>query len=383
MKIRKIDAFAVSFEPDSNADQRTDQENYEDHFIAKNEWTSIYSRRFQTTLVRIEIDNGAVGWGEGQGPVSPRTVKTIIDDLCSPLIIGQNPLDVEYIWYRLYSAMRERGHITGFYLDALAAIDLALYDVIGKIQGLPVHRLIGGRFRDRVPVYSGISGIEAEEVVAAAVEHVSYGYKAIKMHLRHPNRDLIDIVEMVRSAVGDEIVLMVDVHTTRDISSAIQLGRGLQKLGVRWLESPTAPEDELGHAEISRALDIQVASGEWLRSAWEWRRYIVNRSLDVAMPDIARTGLTEGKRIAALCEIFNVPVAPHVGGGGILSVAASIQFSAAIPNFQILEHSHLAHEHRAKIAKSYPIPKEGAFAVDDNAGLGVEINEKAVLSYSI
>ena len=383
MKIARVDAFAIGMEPESRVAPGRDQDEYGDHYIARDEWTSIYSRRLQTSLVRIETDDGVVGWGEGQAPVSPRTAKTIIDDLCRPVVLGQDPFDVEYIWYRLYSAMRERGHITGFYVDALAAIDLALYDVLGKVLGLPAHRLLGGRFRERVPVYVGIRGSTPDVVAAAATEHVGYGYRALKLHLRPPNPELLEMVKAARAAVGDEIVLMVAVHTTRDVSLAIELGRGLEELGVRWLESPTAPEDEVGHAEIARALDMQIASGEWLRTAWEWRRYIAARSVDVAMPDIARTGLTEGKRIAGLCDASNIPVAPHVGGGGILSVAASVQFSAAIPNLQILEHSHHPHARKGLIATRYPEPEDGSFAAGDEPGLGVEIDEAAVARYAL
>ena len=176
---------------------------------------------------------------------------------------------------------------------------------------------------------------------------------------------------------------MVDVHTTRDVSGAIELGRGLEALGVRWLEAPTAPEGARNHAEIASALDMQVATGEWLRTTWEWRQWIDLRAFDVAMPDIALTGLTEGKRISALCDSYNMPIAPHVDGGGILSVAASVQYSGAIPNFQILEHSHKAHEQKARIALKFPEPVNGVFVLDDTPGLGVEIDEAAVERYAV
>jgi galactonate dehydratase len=176
---------------------------------------------------------------------------------------------------------------------------------------------------------------------------------------------------------------MVDVHGTRDVSQAIELGRGLESLGVRWLEAPCQPEDVRGQAEIARSLSMQVATGEWLRTVWEWRQWIEHRSFDVAMPDIARTGLSEGKRIAALCDSFNLPIAPHIGGGGILSVAASIHYSAAIPNFQIMEHSHKVHAVKGLLATRYPEPANGAFALPAAPGLGVEIDEAAVQRYAV
>jgi len=382
MKINKIDAYAIKMEP---AAPRGGEKvaHYGDYFIATDAWTSIYSRAHETCLVRLETDTGLVGWGEGQAPVSGRAVKAIIEDLCRPVVLGQDPFDLEYLWYRMYSAMRERGHITGFYIDALAGIDLACYDLLGRALNKPVHKLLGGRFRERVPVYVGLGGTEPDVVAELAAEHVGHGYQALKLHLRQPNPHLLEIVKAVRARVGPAVTLMVDVHTTRDVSAAIQLGRGLEALGVRWLESPSPPEDVGGQAETARALDMQVATGEWLRTAWEWRQWIERRAFDVAMPDIARTGFSEGKRIAALCDSFNLPIAPHVGGGGILSVAASVQFSAAIPNFQILEHSHRAHATKAQIATRYPEPVAGAFIVDDTPGLGVEIDEAAVARFAV
>ena len=387
MKISRVDSFAIRMEKGTHGNVRggtqPQVDNLGDHVIAKNAWTAIYSQHHETTIVRVESDSGVVGWGEAQSPVSPRTTRTIVEDLCRPVVLGCDPMDVEYLWYRQYSAMRERGHITGFYIDALAGVDIAIYDLLGKALNQPVYRLLGGRYRDTVKTYVGISGGTPEKVAESAAEHVGYGYRALKMHLRVPNRELVEMVRAVRSAVGDEIELMVDVHTTRDISAAVELGRELQTLGVRWLESPTAPEDVAGQAEIARSLDMQVATGEWLRTAWEWRQFIENRAVDAAMPDIARTGLSEGKRIAGLCDIYNIPVTPHVGGGGILSVAASVQFSAAIPNFQILEHSHKAHEVKGAIATEFPRTVDGEFIMDEKPGLGVEIDEAVVEKFAV
>jgi len=382
MKITKIDAFAIKMEPVRSGRAQPDIVDYGDYFIAADAWTSIYSRAHETCLVRLETDTGLVGWGEGQAPVSGRAVKAIIEDLCTPVVLS-DPFDVEYLWYRLYSAMRERGHVTGFYVDALAGIDLALYDLLGQALDKPVYKLLGGRFRPQVAVYAGMGGTDAATVAQMAAEHMDHGYRALKLHLRVPNPQLVEIVRAVRDAVGPDIALMVDVHGTRDVSAAIALGRGLEALNVRWLEAPCFPEDVRGQAEVARALDMQVATGEWLRTVWEWRPWIEQRAFDVAMPDIARTGLSEGKRIAALCDSFGLPVAPHVGGGGILSVAASVHFSAAIPNFQILEHSHRAHAVKAQIATRYPEPVDGAFPLDDTPGLGVSIDEAAVARFAV
>ena len=383
MKISSVQAFAIKMEASEPSDENPNLAHYGDYYIATDAWTSIYSRSHETCLVRIETDTGLVGWGEGQAPVSGRAVQAIVEDLCLPVLLGADPFDVSYLWYRLYSAMRERGHITGFYIDALAGVDLALYDLLGKATGKPVYKLLGGQFRPAVDVYAGIGGTDPDTVATMAAEHVDEGYRALKLHLRLSNPEILEIVRAVRARVGAAIDLMVDIHMARDVSGAITLGRGLETLDVRWLESPTQPEDVQGQAAIARALDMQVATGEWLRTVYEWRQWIEHESFDVAMPDIARTGLSEGMRIAALCDARNLPIAPHVGGGGILAVAASVHYAAAIPNFQILEHSHRAHETKAQIASRFPEPVNGAFVLDDVPGLGVKIDEGMVEEYTI
>ncbi|MEM7031166.1 MAG: mandelate racemase/muconate lactonizing enzyme family protein [Chloroflexota bacterium] len=383
MKITDVKAFAIKMKPNQADNGQTNVDHYGDYFIANDAWTSIYSRAHETCLVRLETDTGLVGWGEGQAPVSGRAVKAIVEDLCTPVILNQDPLDVEYLWYRMYSAMRERGHITGFYVDALAGVDIAMYDLLGKHFNKPVYKLLGGQFSPNIPVYVGISGNDPSTVAEAAQEHIDHGYRALKLHLKMPNAQLVEIVAAVRQQVGPKITLMVDIHGTRNVPGAIELGRALEDLQVHWLEAPCQPEDIRGQAEVARALDMSVATGEWLRTVWEWRQWIEHRSFDVAMPDIARTGLSEGKRIAALCDSFNLPIAPHIGGGGILAVAASVHYSAAIPNFQILEHSHKAHVTKAQITTTYPEPKAGVFALNDKPGLGVEIDEMMVEKFAV
>ena len=385
MRIASVQAYAIKIPPVGDVSRAVNDqiEAYGDYTIAADAWTSIYSRNHETCLVRLETDDGLVGWGEGQAPVAPRATAAIVEELCVPLLLGRDPFDVEYIWYRLYSAMRERGHVTGFYVDALAAVDLALYDLLGKALNKPVYKILGGAFRPDVQVYAGMGGTEPDAATVHASSLLAAGYRALKLHLRMSKRQILAVVEAVRKAVGPEIELLVDVHGTRDVSEAIELGKGLEELGVRWLEAPCQPEDIRGQAEIARALSMQVATGEWLRTVWEWRDWIALRGFDVAMPDVARTGLSEGKRIAALCDSFNLPIAPHVGGGGILSVAATIHYSLAIPNFQIMEHGHESLAWKGSVAHSYPVPQEGRFTAPQEPGLGVEIDEAAVARFAV
>ena len=378
MKITQVEAFALRFQTDKSSEQQ------EPHYSVSPEgWRSIYSRHHETTVVRITTSDGIVGYGEAQSPVSPRTSKTIVEDLCRPILVGKDPFDVEYLWQRMFTSMRERGHYTGFFIDALAGCDIALWDIIGQATAKPVHKVLGGRYRDRIPLYAGIGGTTPEAAVAQATKYVSQGYGGLKIHTTHERAEILEIVAAVREQVGPQVKLMVDLHTQYSVPAAIMLGRGLEELDVLWLESPTAPEDIPGQAALAQALDMSVAIGEWTRTRYELREVFERRACDITMPDIARTGLTEGKRIASLADTYNIPVTPHIGGGGILSVAATIQFSAVIPNFLIMEHSPDAHEMKGQITTRKPTVEDGAFVLDDLPGLGVVIDTETLTALAI
>ena len=380
MKIKEITAFPirVSHEDEDEGKDRPAVIDFGDYFVDKEAFTSIYSKHHETTVIKIETDTGIVGWGEAQSPVSPRTTQTIVEDLVRPLILGRDPFDIEAIWTRNYGAMRERGHPTGFYVDAIGGTDIALWDIVGKATGKPVHKLAGGRYRDKVKLYAGISGTDPEKVADLAEEHVGYGYRALKLHLLLDAEGVAEIARAVRKRIGPNIMLMCDVHMHQSVSSAIKLGRELEKLDFTWLESPFYPEDIPGAVALTQALDMVVAIGEWSRTRYEMREAFERRAYDVVMHDIARTGITEGRRIGTVADTYNIPVAPHVGGGGILSVAATVEYSASCSNFMIMEHSHHANEYKNAITSEYYGPQNGFFEVSDKPGLGIEIDQYLV-----
>ncbi len=386
MKIVDIRAFPLRIS--SRKDEKSESSNRPptielgEYYVDRAAFTSIYSNHHETTVIRVETDDGIVGWGEAQSPVSPNTTKTIVEELVHPLVMGRDSFDIEAIWTRNYGAMRERGHPTGFYIDAIAGTDIALWDAVGKSIGKPVHKIAGGRYRDEVMLYAGLGGTDPEKVADAAEEHVGYGYKALKLHLLLDVRGVSEIIRAVRRRVGAKIMLMVDVHMRQTVSDAILLGREMERLGCTWLESPTVPDDIPGQAEISRALDMAVAIGEWTRTRYEMREQMERRAYDILMHDIGRTGITEGHRIATLADTYNIPVSPHVGGGGILSVAATVQFSASCPNFMIMEHGHHANKVKSAILKEGYEPVNGCYIVSDRPGLGVEVDETMLDRYA-
>ena len=378
MRITDVEAFAVRIPRDGGSGKPVRTSAY----TIPDGRRSIKSNMHETLVVRITTDEGLAGYGEGQSPVSPETPRTIVETLCRPVLTGADPFDVEYLWQRLFDGMRERGHVTGFYIDALAACDIALWDLKGKATGKPVHKLLGGRFRDRIELYAGCGGRDPATAAERAKLLVDAGYRGLKLSPASDRQRVVAIVAAVRERVGPDIAVMVDLHTEFDTVEAIRLGRDLEKLDVYWLEAPTLPEDLQGHAAVTQALNMNVASAEWYRTRYEMKESFARRAFDVLMPDIGRTGLTEGKRIAVLADTYNIPVSPHVGGGGLLSIAATIQLSAAIPNFLVMEHGHESYPTRCRYALEAPQPVDGAFPVTDEPGLGIRIDDAALDRFS-
>ena len=354
-----------------------------EYYIDDGSNTSIYSKSHETTVVKIETDTGIIGWGEAQSPVSPNTSATIIKDIVTPLTIGKNIFDVEAIWHKNYAAKRERGHYTGFYIDAICGVDIAIWDAIGKALNMPTAQAMGGIHRNKVSLYNGIGGTIPEEVADQAEWSVSKGYKYLKMHLKEDIDNTIEIVTKVRERVGESIGLMLDVHMGFDTFNAIKLGKELEKIYLLWLESPSDPIDIPGLCEISRSLDLPIANGEWTRTKYEMREIFEKRAYDISMPDIARTGLTGGKQIATIAELYNIPISPHVGGGGIVSIAATLQYSLGIPNFLIMEHSEQGNAVKSMFLSEPFDAKNGQYSLPNKPGLGIDVDENKLEKFKI
>ena len=354
-----------------------------EYYIDDGSNTSIYSKSHETTVVKIETDTGIIGWGEAQSPVSPNTSATIIKDIVTPLTIGKNIFDVEAIWHKNYAAKRERGHYTGFYIDAICGVDIAIWDAIGKALNMPTAQAMGGIHRNKVSLYNGIGGTIPEEVADQAEWSVSKGYKYLKMHLKEDIYNTIEIVTKVRERVGESIGLMLDVHMGFDTFNAIKLGKELEKINLLWLESPSDPIDIPGLCEISRSLDLPIANGEWTRTKYEMREIFEKRAYDISMPDIARTGLTGGKQIATIAELYNIPISPHVGGGGIVSIAATLQYSLGIPNFLIMEHSEQGNAVKSMFLSDPFDAENGQYSLPNKPGLGIDVDENKLEKFKI
>lgn len=219
-----------------------------------------------------------------------RANKAIVEQVMRPMIAGMDPLDREPIWRKVYNLLRDHGQ-KGMPVQALSGIDIALWDIAGKVHDLPIYKLLGGAFRDRIEVYGyGMmhrrSNDLAERFAEESLAIAEMGFGALKMKIGLGPRKDITLVEVVRNAVGDSIGLMVDANHACTVREAIPLGRELEKLGVAWFEEPVAPEDRAGYRDVSSALDICVAGGEAEFTRWGFRDLIEGRCVDLLQPEV-------------------------------------------------------------------------------------------------
>lgn len=377
MKITSVDVFPLKIRNGPVYLGTSIGQSDESDYYIRPEYRSIYSRNLETLLVKITTDSGIYGWGEALAPVGPEIAGEIIDRLFKNFLIGQDPRDIDVIWSRLYDSMRERGYFTGFMVDALTAVDVALWDILGKSVQLPVYQLLGGAYRREIPAYvSGIPKQTREERIELALEWKAKGFTAIKLHLGFGVHEDAEIAAYMREALGPRFRLMVDAHWQYSVPEAIRLGRELERLNIEFLEAPTAPEDIEGTAEITRALDIAIAIGEAKRTRYQFKDRLLKRAADIYQPDIGRTGITEARKIANLAEAFNIPIAPHLSVGQGICIAATLHLSAAISNLLIVEYQPTVMTVANSLLVRPLVCEQGHYLLPEGPGLGVDIDEE-------
>jgi L-alanine-DL-glutamate epimerase-like enolase superfamily enzyme len=349
-----------------------------DGYVVREPWRSLYSARFETMLVSITAEDGTTGWGEALAPVGPEIPATIVRTLLAPVLTGAGATAVRPLAARLRDLMRERGHLAGHQADALAAVDIALWDLCGRLTGRRVADLLGGAFRETVPTYvSGLPAQGDEERVALAREWMARGARRIKLHLGYGVKADAETFRRV-GGVHPELRVAVDAHWAYTVGDALRLGRVLDRGGALFLEAPLVPEDVDGHRELARRLATPVAVGETLRNRYEFRDWLRSRALALAQPDVARTGITEAMAIAELAGAFHVPVAPHHSVGLGVSMAAGIHLAAAIEHAPFFEFQPSTMPVAERILRAPLGGGPVAFAVPEGPGLGIDVDAELV-----
>lgn len=387
VRVMKIETFALKMPraveqyqgtagtPVSLSSQTRGESDY--HWVSDHQL--LYSRRIESLVVKVTTDTGLVGWGEAQVPIAPEVPKTIVDSVLTPLVVGEDALAIDVLWHKMYNSLRGRGHRSSFMLDAISAVDIALWDLAGKFYGAPVYQLLGGAFSNPVGVYhSGLPGESPDEKVAHALRIKEAGYRALKVFVGRGVDQDINLLRKIREAVGPEFELMVDALWSYDVTTAERLGFALDELGVTVIEAPIPVEDVEGHRHLASRLCAAIAEGETERNRHPFLTLFQRRAIDLVQPDIGRTGITEGRKILQLAETFNLPASLHMAIGQFAYIAASAHMAVATPNLRMLEMNPVMFEAARKICRGTWRLEDGILYVPDDPGLGIDLDEHAL-----
>ncbi|MEW9053270.1 MAG: galactonate dehydratase [Neobacillus sp.] len=353
--------------------------------------------KFETFIVpprwlflKIETDEGIIGWGEPVIEGRASTVKAAVEEL-SEYLIGKDPLRIEDHWQVMYRSGFYRGGPV--LMSAIAGIDQALWDIKGKFYNAPIYELMGGACRDSVRVYSWIGGDRPSDVGKAAKEAVEAGFTAVKMNgteeLQYIDSyqkidEAVERIAAVREAVGEYIGIGIDFHGRVHKPMAKILAKELEQFRPMFIEEPVLPENNEALREIAHATNIPIATGERMFSRWDFKKLLEDGYVDIIQPDLSHAGgITECKKIFAMAEAYDVAVAPHCPLGPI-ALASCLQVDASSHNVFIQEQSLGIHYNQVSDLLDYLKDpkvfeyKDGYVDMLQNPGLGISINEEFV-----
>jgi galactonate dehydratase len=338
-------------------------------------------------LVELRTTDGIVGWGECLGRFGATAYADLIDTVLAPLLLGRSAFDIRQHWLRMRAALT--GRAGGMLVEAIAGVDIALWDVVGKALGQPVHRLLGGMGRSQVDCYaSSINWADIATMQAQTRAVMAMGFKAIKVKLGQPVEQAIAAAGAVRAAAGDAMRLGVDANWAYSLDEAVRVGHALHALGYWFFEEPIVPEDLAGYAHLRRSLPIMLAAGESDYTVAHAAELVRDRLVGLIQPDVARAGgISETRDIATLAHAFHIGYAPHVGWSGAVCVAASLQLAAAMPAFVGFECMFIGNPLRDALTTqavgAAAQLQGGCLPVPTGAGLGITIDMDAVDRYRV
>lgn len=344
-----------------------------------------------STLIRVETQDGIVGWGEAFGP--PRTMATLIDEVLADLVVEMNPYDVDSLCEQMYTGLYHFG-ASGLIQSAVSGVDIALWDILGKAAGEPVHRLLDGANRTTVTPYASTMYItewdqDPEEPIQTAVDE---GFTAAKIKIGRNFADDVERTRIAREALGDDGYLMVDVNGNYRPDQAVRLADALEPFDVHWLEEPVPPENIEGYAEVRAKTGVPIAGGEAAYARFGFQELFENRAVDIVQPDVCKCGgFSEARLIANMATTANISVSPHCWTGGV-GLAASLQFAATVPKYPhatnppdpfLFEVDRADNALRNELLVTPLDPTGGALDVPQAPGLGVDVDEDAVSRFRI
>jgi galactonate dehydratase len=357
--------------------------------------TAFATRSQRRMFVKVETNQGITGYGEGTDAV---VGGYYLSSVFGTQVTGKNPLDVNRLFEDLRRVTQDNvfsGAQGGTFIAVLSGLEIALWDLAGKALNVPVYRLLGGKFRDAVHMYTHprSNAGTPEQIAASCLEAKTKGFDAVKFWIDRPSDPnkqdvynntanpkeidrIVKTVAAVRSAVGDDMEIMIEMHTRFDLPTAIRLVRDFEPFRPLWVEEPVPAENMDALREVTASTSIPVCVGENLSLAHQFQALLDKKAADIIMPDIQKCGgLGEGQRIANLAHLHYVPFAPHMVSSP-LGMIASAHLCASIPNFLMLESNQGTQF--ADVVPNAPAIEKGFLKLPDGPGLGVDLNEDAL-----
>jgi L-alanine-DL-glutamate epimerase-like enolase superfamily enzyme len=335
-----------------------------------------------TTLVQIDTDEGVSGLGSCSG--NGELIEVIVARVIKPLLIGMDPTEIDEIWEKAYvrGGHKEFG-TRGIGVVALSGIDIALWDILGKVRGAPLYQLLGGKRRDKVPVYAtALYPEEPSKVAKRARGFAEQGFHGVKIKVGFDLEQDIEIVRAVRRELGKDFIVMTDANQGYTVDVALKAAEGFAECGVFWLEEPLFVEDIAGHAELRQTGGVPIAVGENLNMCYAFESFVVRGAVDYLQPDVARAGgITEIKKIAAMAAKHGVPISFHTWGDGV-ALAASVHLSAALENAIVMELDYTYNPLREELLREPSYLQSGYLVPSEKPGLGVVLSPDALRRFA-
>ena len=345
-----------------------------------------YPLKTRTALVRIFTDEGIEGIGECS-PMNIEIMAHFVEIALKPLLVSRDPLDIEQLWNEMYLRTYKLG-VQGTQPSCIAGVDIALWDIKGKVTGMPIYKLMGGAARTTFTMYKSIGGgmrMMPDEMLDLVKTAHDQGFKAVKIRMDYgPFKQDVDLdkdLEMFRVCrdfLPDSTPLSFDANNGYSVNSAIQQGRRFEEFGIYHFEEPVAQYNYEGIRQVADALDVPISAGEHEYTRWQFRDLILQARPDILQPDIVKcAGITEMKRIATLAETFDMQLLPH-------QTQPSIGNAASLHVVSTLPQSTRPHEYtgpRPDLDDLFDDPWEfvdGQITIPDRPGLGLTLNEKAL-----
>ena len=380
LSIKSVDSVHLAFKGSASyweSYRAGEGDRLTERFEFKQGWQTVYARYIETPLVKVTLSDGTVGWGEANAGIGPEVVCLIVNELLAQMIEGQEFENPAALWDFLYDTQRGRGYSSGYWLDAMAAIDIAVWDAIGKREQAPVAALLAPDPRKRFDVYlSGVRRATLEERIEHVNGWIDTGLRGAKIFLTGDVEAGVAELDGLMAGAPELEEWMVDTLWMCSHESA-ELGKAeYGKRSVRFFECPLQPEDLAGHQELVKKPGAPIALGEHFRSRYQMEAWVGRpRALDVYQPDIGRTGFTDYMIQKEIAANAGITTTPHMGTGVSVFQAATLQCAAVASPEYLQEFQGGLSDRLAEASDTAWQYKDGGFVLPDRPGIGVAINE--------